>query len=169
MKIGVVADNELNDDKRVLKEINILREAGHQIVVLCFGFDGKEYRSPGDFSVTRIRISKSLKNTLFFLLNTIPAYEWLWTWKIKSFITSNKPDILHVHDLYMSRAAAGGIRKAGVTIPIVLDLHENYPFAVTSYNWTRGFLRNLIARYRRTYGRDHQNLNRQCLPGSQQG
>jgi len=146
MKIGVVADNELNDDKRVLKEINILREAGHQIVVLCFGFDGKEYRSPGDFSVTRIRISKSLKNTLFFLLNTIPAYEWLWTWKIKSFITSNKPDILHVHDLYMSRAAAGGIRKAGVTIPIVLDLHENYPFAVTSYNWTRGFLRNLIAR-----------------------
>ena len=75
MKIGVVADNELNDDKRVLKEINILREAGHQIVVLCFGFDGKEYRSPGDFSVTRIRISKSLKNTLFFLLNTIPAYE----------------------------------------------------------------------------------------------
>lgn len=145
MKIGVVVDNDLNDDKRVLKELEILREAGHQVFVLCFGFDNKEYRSPGDFSVSRIRISKKLKNILFFMLNTLPAYEWMWSRKISSFITGNMIDILHVHDLYMSRPAARGIRKSGLKIPIVLDLHENYPFAVTSYNWTKGFIRNLIA------------------------
>ncbi len=148
MKIGVVVDNDLNDDKRVLKEIEILKEAGHQVFVMCFGFDNKEYRSPGDFSVSRIMISKKLKNILFFMLNTLPAYEWMWSRKISSFITGNKTDILHVHDLYMSRPAARGIRKSGFNIPLVLDLHENYPFAVTTYNWTKGFLRNLIARPR---------------------
>lgn len=146
MKIGVVVDNELNDDKRVLREINILKEAGHQVFVICFGFGNKEYRSPGDFSVSRIRISKKLKNILFFMLNTIPAYEWMWSRKISSFITVNTIDILHVHDLYMSRPASRGIRKSGFNIPLVLDLHENYPFAVTTYNWTKGFFRNLIAR-----------------------
>lgn len=146
MKIGVVVDNDLNDDKRVLKEIDILKEAGHQVLVLCFGFDKKEYKSPGDFSVSRIRISKKLKDILFFMLNTLPAYEWMWSRKISSFITCNRPDILHVHDLYMCRSAVKGIRKSGLKIPLVLDLHENYPFAVTSYNWTKGFFRNLIAR-----------------------
>jgi glycosyltransferase involved in cell wall biosynthesis len=28
---------------------------------------------------------------------------------------------------------------------MILDLHENYPYAVTTYNWTKGFLRNLIS------------------------
>ena len=68
MKIGVVVDNELNDDKRVLMEIDILKESGHQVFVICFGFGNKEYRSPGDFSVSRIRISKKIKNILFFML-----------------------------------------------------------------------------------------------------
>lgn len=146
MRIGVAVDNDLNDDKRVLKEIDILKEAGHKVFVLCYGFDSKKYLTTGDYSINRIRISKKLKNTLFFLLNTIPVYEWMWSRRIRSFITENSIDILHVHDLYMSRAAANGIKKTGLSIPLVLDLHENYPFAVTSYNWTKGFLRNMIAR-----------------------
>ena len=146
MKICVAVDNDLNDDKRVLKEIGILKEAGHQIFVICFGFGNKEYKSPGDFSVSRIRISKKIKNILFFMLNTFPVYEWMWSRHLSSFITGNRIDILHVHDLYMSRPAAKGIKKSGLKIPLVLDLHENYPFAVKSYNWTKGFLRNLIAR-----------------------
>ena len=29
---------------------------------------------------------------------------------------------------------------------MILDLHENYPYAVTTYNWTKGFLRNMLSR-----------------------
>jgi glycosyltransferase involved in cell wall biosynthesis len=29
---------------------------------------------------------------------------------------------------------------------MVLDLHENYPYAVTTYNWTKGFFRNMLSR-----------------------
>ena len=146
MNIGVVIDNELNDDKRVLREIQILKEAGHRIFVLCFGFNNRNYTTIEGINVTRIRISKKLKDFLFFFLNLIPAYEWLWCARIKEFIEANRIDFLHVHDLYMSKAARDGIRKSGRKIPMILDLHENYPYAVTTYNWTKGFLRKLLSR-----------------------
>jgi glycosyltransferase involved in cell wall biosynthesis len=46
----------------------------------------------------------------------------------------------------MSRAAHSGIVNSGRKIPLILDLHENYPFTVTTYNWTKGFLRGLFSR-----------------------
>jgi hypothetical protein len=111
MKIGIVVDNELNNDIRVLREIGILKEQGFEIFVLCFGFSGL-YKDPLSLiSVTRINIPRKLKDILFFLLNTIPVYEWLWSLYIKKFINHNSLDILHVHDLYMSRAAYKGIQK----------------------------------------------------------
>jgi glycosyltransferase involved in cell wall biosynthesis len=146
MNIGVVVDNELNDDKRVLRETVILKEAGHQVFVLCFGFDNMEYKGIEGIIVSRITVRRRVKNILFFFLNTMPVYEWLWTRKIKIFITANDIETLHVHDLYMSKAARDGIRKSGRKIPMILDLHENYPYAVTTYNWTKGFLRKLISR-----------------------
>jgi glycosyltransferase involved in cell wall biosynthesis len=79
-------------------------------------------------------------------LNTIPAYEWLWTSNIKKFINNNGLELLHVHDLYMARAAHKGIQNSNKKIPMILDLHENYPFTITTYNWTKGFLRRSISR-----------------------
>jgi glycosyltransferase involved in cell wall biosynthesis len=79
-------------------------------------------------------------------LNTIPIYEWLWTSNIKKFINNNDLELLHVHDLYMARAAYKGIKKAKKEIPMILDLHENYPFTIITYNWTKGFLRRHISR-----------------------
>jgi len=145
MKIGVVVDNELNNDKRVLRETEILKEAGHEIKVLCFGFGKMAYKDIGGVNITRIRINKKIKDALFFFLNLIPLYEFLWSSAIKKFILKNSIEALHVHDLYMSKAAASGIRKSGRQIPVILDLHENYPYAVTTYNWTKGTLRSLIS------------------------
>ena len=146
MNIGIVVDNGLNDDKRVLREAEILKEAGHVIFVLCFSFDNKEYEKTEGIDITRISISRKLKNTLFFFMNTVPAYEWLWSAKIKEFIVTKGINALHVHDLYMSKAGWSGIKKSGRRIPIILDLHENYPYAVTTYNWTKGFPRSILSR-----------------------
>jgi glycosyltransferase involved in cell wall biosynthesis len=145
MKIGIIVDNELNSDIRVLREIGILKEQGFEIFVLCFGFN-KAYNDPvGPIHITRINLSKRLKDILFFFLNTFPVYEWLWASEIKKFITDNNLEFLHVHDLYMARAAYSGIKKTTLKIPMILDLHENYPFTVSTYNWTKGFLRHLIS------------------------
>jgi glycosyltransferase involved in cell wall biosynthesis len=145
MRIGVIVDNDLNDDKRVLREIELLKGNGYEIFVLCFGFNGKTCKKIEGINVTRIKISKRIKDFLFFFLNTIPVYEWLWSSRIKNFIITNKIKCLHTHDLYMTEASRSGIQKSGRNIPMVLDLHENYSYAVTTYNWTKGFLRNLIS------------------------
>jgi glycosyltransferase involved in cell wall biosynthesis len=146
MKIGIVVDNELNNDIRVLREIGILKEQGFEIFVLCFGFV-TTYKDPVDkIHITRIIIPKKVKDILFFMFNAIPLYEWFWAAKIKKFIIQNDVEYLHVHDLYMSRAAYKGIRKTNFKIPLILDLHENYPYTVRTYNWTKGFLRRLVSR-----------------------
>jgi glycosyltransferase involved in cell wall biosynthesis len=46
----------------------------------------------------------------------------------------------------MARAAFNGLKNSKKNIPLILDLHENYPFTVTTYNWTKGVLRSLISR-----------------------
>ena len=159
MKIGIVVDNELNYDIRVLREIRLLKEDGYEIFVLCFGFY-KTYKDPVDqISITRINIHKKLKDILFFFLNTIPAYEWLWTSKIKKFIIQNNLEFLHVHDLYMSKAAYNGIKKANRNIPMMLDLHENYSFTVSTYNWTKGFFRKLISRPEEWKEKEHKYIS----------
>jgi glycosyltransferase involved in cell wall biosynthesis len=146
IRCGIVVDNELNSDVRVLREIGILRDHGFEIFVLCFSFR-KTYSNPlPGISVTRIKIYRKIKDILFFMLNTIPVYEWIWAARIKKHILSNNIDVLHVHDLYMARAAFNGIKNAKKTIPLILDLHENYPFTITTYNWTKGLLRSFISR-----------------------
>jgi glycosyltransferase involved in cell wall biosynthesis len=146
MKVGIVVDNELNGDIRVLREIGILKEQGFEIFVLCFGFFKTYKESVSHVQITRILIPRKLKDILFFFQNTFPVYEWMWASRIKKFIISNRLEVLHVHDLYMARAAHNGINKSKKDIPLILDLHENYPFTVTTYNWTKGFFRNLISR-----------------------
>jgi glycosyltransferase involved in cell wall biosynthesis len=146
MKIGVVVDNELNSDVRVLREIGILKEQHHKIFVLCFGFR-KQYKAPvTQISISRIRIPRKLRDILFFILNTIPLYEWIWALRIKELIERNALEILHVHDLYMSRAAHSGVKMTRMKIPVILDLHENYPYTVKTYNWTKGFFRSRISK-----------------------
>ena len=62
MKIGIVVDNELNHDIRVLREIGILKEQGFEIFVLCFGFF-KTYKDPvNQIQVTRINIPGKFKD-----------------------------------------------------------------------------------------------------------
>ena len=145
MNVGIVVDNEINSDKRVLREVEILRENGMRIYIIGFGFDKKKYPEIKEILISRININKKIKDILFFLFNRIPLYEWLWASKIKKFVLKNGIEILHVHDLYMAKSSHKGIAKSGRNIPLILDLHENYPYAVCTYNWTKGFFRSLIA------------------------
>jgi glycosyltransferase involved in cell wall biosynthesis len=146
MKVGVVVDNELNSDIRVMRETGILKEQGFEIFVLCYGFRKQYEVALSGISISRIIISRKLRDLLFFLMNTIPLYEWIWARNIKNLIIRNNIEVLHVHDLYMARAAHTAIKKSGQNVQLILDLHENYPFTITTYNWTKGFIREFISR-----------------------
>ncbi len=145
MKTGIIVDNEFLNDIRVRREAEILKSEGYDVHVLCLGFSDS-YPDPMGFNITRIRIRRRIKDTLFFFQNLLPAYEWIWSKAISRFIRLENPEIIHVHDLYMSRAAYRGIKKTGRKIRMILDLHENYPFQVTTYNWTKGFFRKHLSR-----------------------
>ncbi len=138
MRIGVVVDNEYFNDIRVLNETRFLSESGFQVSVLCLSFENRKLpQKVGKINVEHFTLSKSMKNKLYGLMTICPVYEWIWAQKISDFIKNCKPDVLHVHDLYMSRAAHLAIQNT--KLPMILDLHENYPAAVMTYNWAIKF------------------------------
>ncbi|MEA3504758.1 MAG: glycosyl transferase family 1, partial [Bacteroidota bacterium] len=60
MNIGMVVDNELNNDARVLNEAKTLVANGFNVYVLCFNFGDLPLREEKD-GVKVIRVSKSIK------------------------------------------------------------------------------------------------------------
>jgi glycosyltransferase involved in cell wall biosynthesis len=157
--VGIIVDNEFNSDIRVRKEIEILKNNGFSIHVLCFAFDSKQYPEEKNINIVRIPLKRSLKNLLFLLANRLPFYNILWKKNIKQFILKNEIEILHVHDLYMSKSAHLAIKSLEKEIPIILDLHENFPEAVQLYNWTKGVLRNWLSQPKKWLQKEPEYLS----------
>lgn len=157
MNIGVVVDNEFDHDHRVQKEIRLLQKEGHTIFVLCFDFK-KTYRSYSDMSVTRVRIHKKLRDLFVLLSTNFGCYEKLWQKHIAKFITENNLDALHAHDLYLAKAASKGIQKSESNIPLTLDLHENYPAAINSYQWAIKGWRKYVVQPQKWYQKEGEYL-----------
>lgn len=148
MNIGIIVDNEFYGDPRVYNEAKILYNAGFNVFVLCLNF-GK-YTANEEFEglkISRISIRKKNKNLLFGAMLVWPGYNRLWAKHIKKFVTDNAIDALHVNDLYMAKSAKNGTRES--LIPIALDLHENYPAAMLSFNWANRFPMSIIAQPKR--------------------
>jgi len=146
MRIGVVVDNEYTNDIRVTNECRILSDYGHEVKVLCLSFGQTKTNEiiNSHLSVLRLPINRKKKNILFALTNTIDLYSYWWQKKIKRFIKSYDIEALHVHDLFMSKAAAMAIKHTNISL--TLDLHENYPFAVEGYQWMNKPLSKYIIR-----------------------
>ncbi|WP_035479935.1 glycosyltransferase family 4 protein [Gelidibacter mesophilus] len=158
MTIGVVVDNEFDHDHRVQKEIRLLLEEGHTIAVLCFDF-GKTYKTYPDFQVTRVKIPRKIRDLFVLLSTNFKLYERLWQKNITKFISENKLDALHVHDLYLAKAAKKGILQSKRDIPLTLDLHENYPAAINSYQWAIKGWRKYVVQPQKWYDKEGEYLN----------
>jgi glycosyltransferase involved in cell wall biosynthesis len=145
MRIGLIVDNEYNNDPRVSNEAKALHKAGFDVKILCFNYGSyKKKEFVEGVNVTRVRINKKLKNFLFGIMNSLPVYHYFWKNKIVRFIRKEKIDVIHVADLYMSRS--GYLAKSKTGVILVVDLKENYPAAVVNYEWTKHFFKGLIAK-----------------------
>lgn len=147
MKAGFILNGVFVNDPRVLNEARILAGNGYQVYVLNLPPDKNVPRfvqfEDNIFLVHR-RIPKKANNVLFALENTLALFDYSWNISIKRFIKKYGIEILHAHDLYMARAA----KRASdhYKIPLVLDLHENYPAAIKEYHWANRFPSRLIVR-----------------------
>lgn len=145
MKIGVILDNEITRDLRVLNEIKILKKCGHKIFVLCpdlyhLGLND----SINDIEIKRFPMTRRQRDIFFAIINSFPLYNWIWKKEIYKFILETDVEALHTHDLYMSKPVFAANKK--FKLPITLDLHENFPAAIQSYRWATHFPKNIIVR-----------------------
>ena len=140
MRIGMILDKEFPPDMRVENEAVTLVQAGHDVFILCFDYNGKQTKSDKYRGIYRTRISKSRKWIKHGrgLINTIfDYYSRFWANRIKKFVRDNGIDVLHIHDLYL--VGAGLKTQRQLIIPLVADLHENYVEGLKHYKFANTF------------------------------
>lgn len=132
MRIGMcLANHTYPPDIRVDKEADALAPGGHECLLLCKAKPGQE-RVERFGNVTAVRhevhpgssLRRRLDSLLFLLTLDSPS----WRGAMEALVTEHGATALHVHDLPYVRSAVKAGRATGV--PVVLDLHENYPAAL---------------------------------------
>lgn len=146
MTIGMILDNEFTGDLRVENEVEALVKAGFKVKVLCFNHGKKklnENYKGGE--IIRISIKKWYKNKMKGLCNTFfDLYTPFWAKEIVQFVKNEEIDVLHIHDLYLLGATLKAKEAFPKTIPLVADLHENYPEALKYYKFSNTFPGNIL-------------------------
>ena len=136
MNIGMVLDGrDYPPDIRVEKEVRALQSQGQRCFVICENPEAKPYRSEWEGTVI-YRISHpallARKVNSFFFRAFFINFQWFL--HLLQIAREESLDVLHVHDLRMARTALWA--KKVLRIPVILDLHENLPAAMTYYGRT---------------------------------
>lgn len=137
----MVLQSPFPPDIRVEKETRTLLKAGYNVFLLAKCNEGqrKEKNIEG-VRVRRVNIAgcfvRKLQSLRFFLTFTHP----LWRREIEKFVSDFNIEILHLHDLPLVKTGMGVARRKN--LPIIVDLHENYPAVLQVWNkGTKGLRR----------------------------
>lgn len=119
-------------DLRVKKETKSLLADGHGVTVLCRQGTADTHREVVD-GVTVYRYapsttSRSLPDKVRYLLTQVHPY---WAGALREVVEAENIDAIHVHDLRFADTALAVGKQYG--LPVVADLHENYPEAVRQW------------------------------------
>lgn len=136
MRIGMILDGTFPPDPRVENEARVLIDSGFEVHLCNIAFS---LGSPSREVVNGIKVSRIdagyIIRKFSALAYTVPIYHLLLIKKIKRFIREENIDILHIHDIQISRAVFWANRKFG--LPVVQDLHENRPEIMKFYRHVR--------------------------------
>jgi len=142
MKILMLLESEFPPDRRVENEISALSEAGHEVHLACFTRKNRQREELfGDAVIHRMPIRiftyKSSVASLKF-----PFYFRFWRRFISSLISNQIFDVVHVHDLPL--CMIGSEIKNIYNIPLIIDLHENWPGLLRVSPHTKTLLGRLL-------------------------
>jgi glycosyltransferase involved in cell wall biosynthesis len=130
----MLLDKPFPPDPRVANESRSLVGAGHRVFLFCLNLGGAPARETIDgVEIVRHPISRAFWKKASALILTVPAYRLWFRSRLPGFLRENGIQALHVHDLPLVGEGLRAARAAG--IPLVADLHENYPAAVRLYAW----------------------------------
>lgn len=139
-KIFMLTQTVFPPDIRLEKEIKSLYENGFRLKVFCNQF---EKNKGGDFPYCEIDRLKAPFNSI--TLNKIINFPFIIN--LRFFITAVisafkfSPDFVHAHNLPM--VPIGFVIKVLFRIPLIYDMHENYPAALVAYQ-KKGFTNKIF-------------------------
>ncbi len=139
IRVGMLLDRTFPPDPRVANEARSLAAAGYDVHLLCLrhGRGQAERETWQGIHVHRASIARSFYRKASAVSLEIPAYRWFLGGKLRSFVARERLDVLHTHDLPMVAIGLAEARRAG--IPLIADLHENWPAALRNYGYVRRF------------------------------
>ncbi|WP_332897462.1 glycosyltransferase family 4 protein [Haladaptatus sp. CMSO5] len=134
MHVCMVLRKEFPRDIRVAKEARALQAAGHEVTLICRTSAEKPARETVDgidvwrFSEHDQSPLRRQRQTLQYLVTFVHPF---WKRAIETVHESKSIDAIHVHDLPLvgTGLAVGDDRS----VPVVADLHENYPEAIRQW------------------------------------
>jgi len=122
--------NSFPPDIRVEKEIQVLKDK-HEVFLLCVKDEGQiTHEKWGGITVLRVFNKYQRLGARFSLLNKRKSR--LWEAEIRKNVLIHQIDVIHVHDLPL---LGDSIKVGGdYNIPVISDLHENYPAMLDTEN-----------------------------------
>ena len=137
--ILMILQSEYPPDIRVTKEIKALcNKKAYNVYLLCNNKSGKLRREViNGARIIRLKSFRFLYSKLHTFLNIPLFFNPIWIINIITVVKENKINYIHVHDLPL--ALAGIIIGKYFKLPVILDLHENYPAALEVWG-KKGFL-----------------------------
>ena len=126
----MILDSNFPPDPRVENEAVSLIKAGFEVFLFCLTYSSQKDEVISGIQVKRYKSNK-LEYKLSALAYTVSIYSFLMKSKIEDFINKNKIQALHVHDIRIAGSAFKANKK--FNLPIVLDLHDNYPEVMKLY------------------------------------
>lgn len=139
--IGMILDESFPPDPRVENEASLLIKAGYTVKLFCLGKETNTESYKG-IQIYRYKASNFVMEKLSALAYTFPFYKLFIKKHIKSFIESNKIDILHIHDIRVAESVFELNRKYNLCT--ILDMHENRPEIMKLYKFVNSFPGNIL-------------------------
>ena len=136
----MLLDRYFPPDIRVEKEARSLVKAGHEVFLLSMGRgDLAAEEEVEGIRVIRVSMPQELTRRVpnYVCVRMIHVHPF-WKRALDDVVRKHKVEVIHIHDLPLVKT---GLSVAGTCgIPLVADLHENYPEAIRSYQ-ARGLSR----------------------------
>lgn len=142
-RVAIILYNDLWIDVRVLNQIKVLKQS-HHLFVLCTATKSTRKEGFNDVHVEYV-YPDGLPEKFRFISNTTnKLFLSFWTKQTIAYAKKHKVQLIHAHDLYMLPSCINA--KQALNIPLIIDLHENYPAAFESYSWTKRFPHRLFVK-----------------------
>lgn len=139
----MVLESEFPPDVRVENEIIALSEAGHEVHLACSTRKNRQEKDLfGKAIIHRKKITPFIYKSSVGCLK-FPFYFNFWRQFISDIFQNEKFDVIHIHDLPLSRIGVEIKKKFNTRL--VIDLHENWPALIKTAAHTQTFLGRLLS------------------------